>query len=680
MKKKVISILLCLILCLSLTSTAFAASYDYYVDAGDTSVDITIPGAAEGQKFYLCSVGMDGKTEAVFDATVSSGKVTVQLPKGLEEGKELFVRIGANTYTVYVGTPEATTVTVTPGSVTLAPGATTTLNVTVTPADMNAKGVSWTSDNASVASVDSNGVVTAGTTEGTATITATANDGTTGTCTVTVKAAPPAHSHSWGTAWDSDATHHWHNCSAPGCTVTDNSKKNGYGPHVYTEDSDTTCNTCGYERTVEHTHTWAEAWSGDAASHWHECTAPDCTVTDNSQKDSYGAHVYTDEADATCNTCGYVRTVSHTHAWAETWTSDVNGHWHECTASGCTLENSQKDGYAAHISDGGKVTVPATAYTTGVWTESCTVCGYAIRTEVIPATGGYPGGGHPSGGGSSSGGNTSTGTNYSITIPAKPDHGKVSIRPSNASKGTTVTITATPDKGYEVSYVTVKDKDGNEIRVTDGGNGKYTFTMPGSKVTVEAAFVPVSGEQPTSPTTPVKPSASFKDVAASAYYYDAVQWAVSKGITNGTTATTFGPEESCTRGQIVTFLWRAAGSPTATGSNPFTDVKTGDYWYDAVLWAVSQGITNGTTATTFGPNETCTRGQTVTFLYRNAGSPAAAASSAFTDVASGAYYSSAVAWAVSQGITNGTTARIFSPDEICTRGQIVTFLYRAMGD
>ena len=153
-------------------------------------------------------------------------------------------------------------------------------------------------------------------------------------------------------------------------------------------------------------------------------------------------------------------------------------------------------------------------------------------------------------------------------------------------------------------------------------------------------------------------------------------WAVGEGITNGTTATTFSPNNACTRAQMVTFLWRAAGEPEPeTTVNPFTDVSESAYYYEAVLWAVEQGITNGTTATTFAPNATVTRGQTVTFLWRNAGSPATGNGS-FTDVAAEAFYASAVAWAVSEGITNGTTATTFSPNSNCTRAQIVTFLYR----
>ena len=268
--------------------------------------------------------------------------------------------------------------------------------------------------------------------------------------------------------------------------------------------------------------------------------------------------------------------------------------------------------------------------------------------------------------------NGSNGTSYSITTPPSVTGGHATVSPQSAKKGDTVTITVTPDSGYELDYITATDKNGNNISLTDRGNGKYVFTMPNGNVTLDYAFKFIKPDFPNPSTI------NFVDVAPSAYYYDAVAWAVGQGITNGTTATTFSPDAPCTRGQIVTFLWRAAGSPSANGTSPFTDVQPGDYWYDAVLWAVSNGITTGTSVTTFSPNDTCTRGQTVTFLYRNAGSPAVSASATFTDVTSDAYYCDAVAWALSKGITNGTSESTFSPQDQCTRGQIVTFLYRSL--
>ena len=265
---------------------------------------------------------------------------------------------------------------------------------------------------------------------------------------------------------------------------------------------------------------------------------------------------------------------------------------------------------------------------------------------------------HTSGGGGSV-------SKYNVTVDDS-ENGTVTSDRVQASVGSTVTLTTKPDEGYRLGSLTVTRSNGSEVTVRDQGNGKYTFTMPAGAVTVEATFVPIQpGDLP------------FVDVPADAYYYDAVDWAVSNGITNGTSDTTFSPNNACTRAQMVTFLWRSAGSPEPSGSsNPFTDVAASAYYYDAVLWAVEQGITNGTTATTFSPNATVTRGQTVAFLWRYAGSPAASGTS-FTDVAADAYYATAVAWAASKGITSGTTATTFNPNDPCTRAQIVTFLYRA---
>ena len=267
-----------------------------------------------------------------------------------------------------------------------------------------------------------------------------------------------------------------------------------------------------------------------------------------------------------------------------------------------------------------------------------------------------------SGSGSSSSG--SSGSSYAVSAPSTKN-GDVTVSPKNASKGDRVTVTVTPDKGYELDKLTVKDASGNKLKLTDKGNGKYTFTMPGSKVTVSAEFVE---EQAAS---------IFADVPADAYYAKAVEWAVKKGITNGKANGLFGSNDPCTRGQIVTFLWRAAGSPAPKGTAKVPgDVLPGSYCYDAVAWALENGITNGLADGTFGVNNTCTRGQSVTFLYRAMGT-APTTVNGFTDVESNAFCAEAVAWAVENGVTNGTSATTFSPADGCTRAQIVTFLYRA---
>ena len=265
-----------------------------------------------------------------------------------------------------------------------------------------------------------------------------------------------------------------------------------------------------------------------------------------------------------------------------------------------------------------------------------------------------------SGGSSSSG---SSGSSYAVSTPSAKN-GDVTVSPKNASKGDRVTITVKPDSGYEVGSVTVLDSKGNELKLTDKGNGKYTFTMPGGKVEVKATFVK-AGE--TSP---------FVDVPTDSYYFDAVKWAQKLGITNGKANGLFGSNDPCTRGQIVTFLWRAAGSPTPKGAAAVpTDVIPGSYCYNAVAWAIENGVTNGFADGTFGVNSTCTRGQSVTFLYRALGTAPTTVNS-FTDVAVGDFYAEAVAWAVENGVTNGTTDSTFSPSNGCTRAQIVTFLFR----
>ena len=256
-------------------------------------------------------------------------------------------------------------------------------------------------------------------------------------------------------------------------------------------------------------------------------------------------------------------------------------------------------------------------------------------------------------------------TTYPITVKSAKN-GDVTASHKSAAKGTTITLTVDPDKGYVLDTLTVLDGKDKEIKLTEK-NGKYTFTMPASKVTVAATF---KASAPTGKNP-------FTDVPAGSYYEDAVIWAVDKGITTGTSATTFNPNGICTRAQAVTFLWRAAGSPEPeTRAMPFTDVPVGSYYYDAVLWAVENGITKGTSDTTFSPNATCTRAQIVAFLWRSEKSPAAGTANPFADVKSTAYYADAVLWAVKEDITKGTTNTTFSPDADCTRAQIVTFLWR----
>ena len=263
----------------------------------------------------------------------------------------------------------------------------------------------------------------------------------------------------------------------------------------------------------------------------------------------------------------------------------------------------------------------------------------------------------------SSGGDDSDPT-YAIEVNKDIQNGEVTVNRRYAERGDTVTITVKPDNGFKLDELTVIDKNGNELKLTDKGNGKYTFTMPASKVEIKATFVK---EVETSP---------FSDVSTSAYYYEAVKWAQEKGITGGIGNGLFGPNQPCTRAQIVTFLWRAAGSPEPKSMSSFSDVSADSYYAKAVAWAVENGITTGTGDGKFSPDATCTRAQSVTFLFRAIGK-LVDSKAEFSDVLTDSYYANAVAWAVENGVTNGIGNGLFGPDNSCTRAQIVTFLFRA---
>ena len=263
----------------------------------------------------------------------------------------------------------------------------------------------------------------------------------------------------------------------------------------------------------------------------------------------------------------------------------------------------------------------------------------------------------------SSGGDSNAPT-YALEVDKDIRNGEVTANRRYAERGDTVTITVTPDKGYTLETLTVTDKNGKEVKLTEK-NGKYTFTMPASKVTVTVTFM--------DDNTMLN---FFVDVKASDYYYDAVLWAAQNGITSGTDAEHFSPNQPCTRAQIVTFLWRAAGSPEPKAMSSFSDVSADSYYAKAVAWAVENGITTGTGDGKFSPDATCTRAQSVTFLFRAIGK-LVDSKAEFSDVLTDSYYANAVAWAVENGVTNGIGDGLFGPDNSCTRAQIVTFLFRA---
>ena len=271
----------------------------------------------------------------------------------------------------------------------------------------------------------------------------------------------------------------------------------------------------------------------------------------------------------------------------------------------------------------------------------------------------------PVGPGSSGGSSSSNG---SVTV-TKPANGTVTTTPSSAKEGDKVKVTVKTDAPYYiVTGVTVKGENGNVV-ATKNADGTYSFTMPKGSVSVSATISHIYN--------------LFKDVPTDiAEYGTAIKWAVEKGITLGTDTvaySTFSPYNPCTRAQMVVFLYRAAGSPAVSGTNAFTDVPSDAEIQKAVQWAVSKGITKGTSDTTFDPYGPCTRGQMVTFLHRNHSEPAASGSNSFADVPADAFYKDAVQWAVNEGITKGTSDTTFAPNDACTRVQMVTFLYRDMG-
>ena len=308
-------------------------------------------------------------------------------------------------------------------------------------------------------------------------------------------------------------------------------------------------------------------------------------------------------------------------------------------------------------------TTASTLYTTALsLTSTTTVKAIAVKAgmnDSATATATFT---KYSGGGGGGGGSYTP--SYTVSVD-KTENGTITVSPKSASKGDTVTITVKPDKGYELDTLKVLDKNGDKVKLTEK-NGKYTFTMPTGKVTVKGSFVEEA------------PVQIFKDVPVDAYYYEAVKWAAEKGITGGVGNGLFAPNQPCTRGQIVTFLWRAAGSPAPKNMSSFADVPADAFYAKAVAWAVENAITGGTGDGKFSPDATCTRAQSVTFLYRAAGSPKVSGSAEFGDVATNAYYADAVAWAAKNGITGGIGGGLFGSGSDCTRGQIVTFLYRSV--
>ena len=454
------------------------------------------------------------------------------------------------------------------------------------------------------------------------------------------------HTHTYGTTYSSDSTGHWKTCTE--CGANGEFSKHTGGTATCTAKA--VCETCDqpYGELGAHKLTKTDA------------KAATCTEAGN-------------EAYWTCSGCGkyfsdengtnkiekdswVLKTLGHdmtkTDGKEATCTEDGNNEYYTCSRCGGVFkdeagtqattveaETLKKLGHDWSNKNGICARCDAKCTETHKPGTTCSVCHKYTSYPYVPGAPTYP-----------------------ATAPAVPN-GTVTVSPANASKGANVTVTVKPNEGYELGSLAVKDASGDLLPLADLGNGKYSFVMPDGKVSVEAEFVKTA-------------ATSFADVPANAYFADAVKWAVDKGITNGLSDTMFGPYESCTRAQIVTFLWRAAGSPEPKTASSFTDVPANAYYAKAVAWAVENGITNGMTATMFAPDATCTRGQSVTFLHR-ALKGSASGSANFTDVKSDAFYADAVNWAVASDVTNGTSNTTFSPNADCTRAEIVTFLYRA---
>ena len=415
---------------------------------------------------------------------------------------------------------------------------------------------------------------------------------------------------------------------------------------------------------ADHSHDYGDDWKTDADIHWHECSScGDRTdIAEHTASDWIIDQATTSNNDGSrhkeCTVCGYVMETDTIPA-GTTCAVTVNGSYATATGAGDYFM-----GETVQISAGTRSGYTFTGWTSddvAITDASSADASFTMPGKAVTVTANWK-----SNSSSSSGSNTAT---YAITVESAKN-GAVTVSPKNAAKGADVTLTVTPDTGYTLETLTVTDASGKAIELTNKGDGKYTFTMPAGKVTVKAAFMEDNSILN-----------FFVDVPADAYYYDAVLWAAENGITDGIDETHFAPNATCTRAQIVTFLWRAAGCPEPESMSSFADVPADSYYAKAVAWAVEQGITVGTGGGKFAPDAPCTRAQCVAFLWRAQGTPDAAEGNPFIDVAEGTFYTDAVLWAAENGITLGTNAdgTTFSPDGDCTRAQIVTFLYRCLG-
>ena len=522
------------------------------------------------------------------------------------------------------------------------------------------------------------------------------------------KDAPPAHEHSYGD-WRKDGTSHWHECTDDDCPNREESI-NDKAAHVYTDDADTTCDVCGYERTVtppSHEHSYGD-WRKDGTSHWHECTDDDCPDREESIKDK-AAHVYTDDADTTCDTCGYERTITppaHEHRYGD-WRKDGTNHWHECTDADCpNREESIKD-KTAHVYDNDADT-------------TCNTCGYE-RTVTPPA--------HEhivtfdGNGGTSSVGSMTT-TNQKLTsLPSASRSGSYSFdgwytEKSGGTKITTATIFSANTTVYAhwtyigggggynppVTYYTLRFETGggSDIPSVQGTYNtyidltKYVPTWRGHTFigwySERSLMNKVSGVYLTKDMTvyagwrvdenPGTGANPFTDVSEKDWFYGDVMFVYENGLMLGTSKTLFSPYGTATRGMMATILWRMEGSPAPKGKNSFTDVEAGKWYADAITWTAENGIFAGYGKDKFGPDDPITREQLAAIFYRYADYKGYDLTvkgnlDKFKDADKITDYAkTAMQWAVGSSLVKGKSGNLLDPQGTATRAEIAAMLHR----
>ncbi len=520
---------------------------------------------------------------------------------------------------------------------------------------------------------------------------------------------PPSHEHSYGD-WRKDGTSHWHECTDDDCPDREESIKDK-AAHVYTDDADTTCDTCGYERTITppaHEHRYGD-WRKDGTNHWHECTDADCPNREESIKDK-AAHVYTDDADMTCDTCGYERTITppaHKHRYGD-WRKDGTNHWHECTDADCpNREESIKD-KAAHVYDNDADT-------------TCNTCGYE-RTVTPPA--------HEhivtfdGNGGTSSVGSMTT-TNQKLTsLPSASRSGSYSFdgwytEKSGGTKITTDTVfsanttvyahwtyTGGGGGGYNppVTYYTLRFETGGGSDIPSVREAyntyidltKYVPTWRGHTFigwyTERSLMNKVSGVYLTKDMTvyagwrvnenPGTGANPFTDVSEKDWFYSDVMFVYENGLMLGTSKTLFSPHGTATRGMMATILWRMEGSPVPKGKNSFTDVEAGKWYADAITWTAENGIFAGYGKDKFGPDDPITREQLAAIFYRYADYKGYDLTvkgnlDKFKDADKITDYAkTAMQWAVGSGLVKGKSGNLLDPQGTATRAEIAAMLHR----